>query len=48
MLAEKIVTALTLGDFSTRVRDWGDIYVVSRSHDFDGQALRAAASRMLE
>ena len=42
VLAEKIVTALALGDFSTRVRDWGDVYVVSRSHDFAGQALRAA------
>lgn len=41
-LAEKLVTAMQRGIASTRWRDFGDIWTLSRSHDIDGEELSAA------
>lgn len=47
VLAEKIVTAITLGAANTRVRDYADIYTLTGRHDLThavmGEALRATA-----
>lgn len=47
VLAEKIVTAITLGAANTRVRDYADIYTLTGQHDLThevmGEALRATA-----
>lgn len=47
VLAEKIVTAITLGAANTRVRDYADIYTLTGQHDLThavmNEALRATA-----
>lgn len=47
VLAEKIVTAITLGAANTRARDYADIYTLTGQHDLThavmGEALRATA-----
>ena len=47
VLAEKIVTAITLGAANTRVRDYADIYTLTGQHDLThavmGEALRVTA-----
>ncbi|MGF1663471.1 MAG: nucleotidyl transferase AbiEii/AbiGii toxin family protein [Kineosporiaceae bacterium] len=49
VIAEKLTTAIDLGDTSTRVRDYADIWIVIRRHDLDGgeliDALTATAAR---
>jgi len=42
VLAEKIVTALQRGQASTRWRDFGDIYLLTRGHMFQANELRQA------
>lgn len=42
VLAEKIVTALSGGTASTRWRDFGDVYVLTRWHEVDGNDLETA------
>jgi Nucleotidyl transferase AbiEii toxin, Type IV TA system len=42
VLAEKIVTALQRGQASTRWRDFGDIYLLTRHHIFQANELRQA------
>lgn len=42
ILAEKIVTALQRGQASTRWRDFGDIYLLTRHHIFQANELRQA------
>lgn len=48
VIAEKLSTAVELGDFNTRVRDYGDIYRLLRMNRIDGSealtALEATAS----
>ena len=40
-IAEKVVTAIQRGVASTRWRDFGDLYLVSRRHSFEAGQLRA-------
>jgi predicted nucleotidyltransferase component of viral defense system len=42
VLAEKIVTVLQRGQASTRWRDFGDIYLLTRRYDFQANQLRQA------
>lgn len=42
VLAEKIVTVLQRGQASTRWRDFGDIYLLTRRYDFQANELRQA------
>jgi len=41
-IAEKVVTALQRGVASTRWRDFGDLYLVSRTHAFEAGPLRGS------
>jgi predicted nucleotidyltransferase component of viral defense system len=43
VLAEKIVTAVSLGELSTRVRDYADVWRLTQTHDVDGAPLVKAA-----
>ncbi len=42
VLAEKLTTGLSLGTVSTRWRDYGDIYALTRRHEVDGDDLQTA------
>lgn len=42
VIAEKLCTAIDLGDTSTRVRDYADIWILTRRHDLDAADLRKA------
>ncbi len=42
LIAEKLTTAVDLGETSTRVRDYTDIWVLTRRHDLDADELRTA------
>ncbi|WP_088320402.1 nucleotidyl transferase AbiEii/AbiGii toxin family protein [Kineosporia sp. R_H_3] len=42
VIAEKVCTAIDLGDTSTRVRDYADIWILTRRHDLDAADLRNA------
>lgn len=42
VLAEKVVTAISLGAASTRVRDYADIYTLTGRHDLSHAAISAA------
>lgn len=42
VLAEKITTAIGLGQVSTRVRDWADIYTLTGTQHINGATARAA------
>lgn len=42
VLAEKITTAIGLGEASTRVRDWADIYTLTGSRRLEGASVREA------
>lgn len=42
VLAEKITTAIELGQANTRVRDWADIYTLTGTHEMDYSTTRAA------
>lgn len=42
VIAEKLCTAIDLGDTSTRVRDYADIWILTRRHDLDATDLRSA------
>jgi hypothetical protein len=48
VLAEKITTAIELGQASTRVRDWADVYTLTGTQQINGtsarEALQATAS----
>lgn len=41
-IAEKVVTAVQRGVASTRWRDFGDLYLLSRRHAFDAEPLRGS------
>lgn len=45
VLAEKITTAVNLGEINTRERDWADIWRLTGGHDLDGGTLFAAVQR---
>jgi hypothetical protein len=45
VLAEKITTAVNLGEINTRERDWADIWRLSGGHDLDGGTLSEALQR---
>lgn len=47
VLAEKIVTAIQRGNASTRFRDFGDIYILSRLHPVDSEELRTSLQAVL-
>lgn len=42
VIAEKLCTAIDLGDASTRVRDSADLWILSRRHDFAAEDVRDA------
>lgn len=42
VLAEKIATAISLGAANTRVRDYADVYTLTRLHDLNRVAMREA------
>ncbi|MBI4943852.1 MAG: nucleotidyl transferase AbiEii/AbiGii toxin family protein [Actinobacteria bacterium] len=42
VIAEKLCTAIDLGDTSTRVRDYADIWTLTRRHHLDATDLRSA------
>lgn len=42
VIAEKLCTAIDLGEANTRVRDYADIWLLTSRHDFDAAALRDA------
>lgn len=42
ILAEKLTACVSLGTFSTRWRDYGDIFVLTRRHEADGDDLETA------
>lgn len=42
VIAEKLVTAVSLGEVSTRVRDYADVWRLTRAHDIDGASLTTA------
>lgn len=42
VIAEKLCTAIDLGDTSTRVRDYADIWILTRRHNLDATDLRSA------
>jgi hypothetical protein len=42
VLAEKLVTAITLGDANTRVRDYADIYTLTGRHDLRRDVMHQA------
>lgn len=42
VLAEKLVTAVSLGDLNGRVRDYADVWRLTRIHDVDGDPLTRA------
>ena len=42
VLAEKIATAIGLGDINTRMKDYADIWTVTGNHDFGFRAVRNA------
>ncbi len=48
LIAEKVETMIHLGDANTRVRDYGDVYLLIRTHEVDRaqfrRALRATAA----
>jgi hypothetical protein len=44
VLAEKLVTAVQRGTASTRWRDFGDIWTLTRHHDVDGSDLQDAVT----
>ena len=42
VLAEKLCTAISLGDANTRVRDYADVWTLTGKHSIDGRLLLAA------
>ena len=48
ILAEKIETILRRGTFNSRMKDFYDIYYLSRTFDFDGAKLQAAIFKTLQ
>jgi hypothetical protein len=48
VLAEKITTAVNLGEINTRERDWADIWRLTGGHDHDGGTLSEALRRTAE
>lgn len=42
VLAEKIATAISLGDTNTRMKDYADIWTLTGRHDFAHHAVRDA------
>ena len=44
VIAEKLCTAVQLGELNTRVRDYADIYSLIGTHGIDGDVVRAAVS----
>jgi hypothetical protein len=48
VLAEKITTAVNLGEINTRERDWADIWRLTGGHDLDGVTLSEALRRTAE
>lgn len=42
VLAEKITTAIALGDANTRMKDYADVWTLTGRHAFDGRTVRAA------
>ncbi|QSB06033.1 nucleotidyl transferase AbiEii/AbiGii toxin family protein [Natronoglycomyces albus] len=45
VLAEKVTTAVNLGEINTRERDWADIWRLTGGHDLDGGTLSEALRR---
>lgn len=45
VLAEKITTAVNLGEVNTRERDWADIWRLTSGHDLDADTLAQALQR---
>lgn len=45
VLAEKITTMLSLGDLSTRERDWADVWRLTGDHELDGRRVEHALAR---
>ncbi|GAB3998627.1 nucleotidyl transferase AbiEii/AbiGii toxin family protein [Glycomyces albus] len=45
VLAEKITTAVNLGEINTRERDWADVWRLTGGHDLDGGTLAEALRR---
>ena len=48
VIAEKVDTMMLLGDANTRDRDYGDVYLLSRIHAIEADALRSALRRVVE
>lgn len=48
VLAEKLVTMVSLGDLNTRDRDWADGWRLTGAHDLDGPDVSAAVSATAE
>lgn len=48
VIAEKVDTMMFLGDANTRDRDYGDVYLLSRIHAVEADALRSALRRVVE
>lgn len=42
VLAEKIVTAISLGDTNTRVKDYADVWTLTGGRDLDSESVRTA------
>ncbi len=45
VLAEKLTTALELGDINTRDRDWADVWHLTGTHNLDGDTVTRALRR---
>ncbi|WP_239340679.1 nucleotidyl transferase AbiEii/AbiGii toxin family protein [Frankia sp. CiP3] len=45
VLAEKLTTALELGDLNTRDRDWADVWHLTGAHNLDGNTMVRALRR---
>ena len=48
VIAEKVDTMMFLGDANTRDRDYGDVYLLSRIHAIEADALRSALRGVVE
>ncbi len=48
VIAEKVDTMMFLGDANTRDRDYGDVYLLSRIHAVEADALRSALRGVVE
>lgn len=48
VIAEKVITMLSLGDANTRDRDYADVYLLSRVHSIEAPAMRSALGTVAE